>query len=236
MRRRRLIALAPLGLLLALVLSAPAGAKSLPIRPISHISAVAAEDDAVVLPSRVANAIARAQKLLDAAGTSVDTGDTVKAVASLKAVHSAILRADRAARAQMNEPVDPNAEEGSTTGPDSVIAVLTLDQTAITTIAGLFDTKSGQVVDGATHALFATMNTRDKLLNAVIALPAEGAGADYSDGMADTVTGYDDEVANLSEALSSDTLSVGGKKVLTAALAQSTKTQAAATAAFGGGE
>jgi hypothetical protein len=236
MRRRGLIALAPLGLLLALVVSAPAGAKSLPIRPISHTSAVAAEDDEVVLPSRVANAIARAQKLLDAAGTSVDTGDTVKAVASLKAVHSAILRADRAARAQMNAPVDPNAEEGSTTGPDSVIAVLTLDQTAVTTIAGLFDTKSGLVVDSATHALFGTMNTRDKLLNAVIALPAEGAGADYSDGMADTVTGYDDEVANLSEALSSDKLSVGGQKVLTAALAQSKKTQAAATAAFGGGE
>jgi hypothetical protein len=236
MRRRRLIAFVPLGLLLVLVLSATAGAKPLPMPPISHTSALTGSDDDVVLPSQVANAIARAQRLLHVVGTSVDIGNTVRAVASLKALPTAVLRADKAARRQMHATADPNAEDDSTTGPDSVIAVLALDQTAITTLAGLFDATSGKLVDLATRALFAALNTRAKLLHAVIALPEEGAGADYADGMADTLAGYDDEVANLSEAQSDDTLSAGKKGVLTSALARSKKAQAAMAAAFGGGE
>jgi hypothetical protein len=191
-------------------------------------------DDAVVLPSRVDNAINRAQILLDAASLAVDTHDSAKAVAALKAIPAAVTRADKAARVQMDAPADPNSE--TTPGPDSVVAVLTLDQTVVTSLAGLFDGQTGAVVDAATHSLFAAMNTRDKLLAKVIALPAEGAGADYSDGMADIVTGFDDEVANITEALAKDVLSAGGKKVLTAALTQSQRAQAAAGAAFGGGE
>jgi hypothetical protein len=199
-------------------------------------AAAAAEDDEVILPSRVANAITRAQNLLDGTGTAIDTGDSVKAVAQLKALQRAVTRIDKAARRQMNAPVDPDAEEGATTGPDSVIGALTFEQAAITTLAGYFDTKSGTVVDGLTHALFATMNTRGKLVDTIIGLDPEGAGADFADGMADTVAGYDDEVANLNEALSDDTLSVGGKKVLQSALTQATATQTKINAAFGGGE
>jgi hypothetical protein len=106
----------------------------------------------------------------------------------------------------------------------------------VTSVAGLFDGKKGAALNGLSSALFAAMNTRDKLVAAVIALDPEGAGADFADGMADTVAGYDDEVANLTEALAVDTLSAGGKKVLTAALNQSKATQAKITAAFGGGE
>jgi hypothetical protein len=230
MRTLRVTLLASLTIVLVLLLASPG----------PENAAAAAEppaDDAVVLPSRVANAINRAQLSLDAASQSIDTGDTVKAVASLKALRLNIYRADRAARAQMNAapPADEEAE-AATTGPDSVIAVLTLDQTVATSVAGLFDAKKGATLDGLTSGLFAAMNTRDKLLNAVIALDPEGAGADYADGMADTVAGYDDEVANLSEALAVDQLSVGGKKVLTAALNQSKATQAKVAAAFGGGE
>jgi len=234
MRRRRLIGLVPLGLLLVLVLSATAAAKPLPMPPISHTSALTGSDDEGVLPSQVANAIARAQRLLHVVGTSVDSGNTVRAVASLRALPTAVLRADTAARRQMRATADPDAEES--TGPDSVIAVLALDQRAITTLAGLFDATSGKVVDLATRALFAALNTRARLLHAVIALPEEGAGADYADGMADTLAGYDHEVANLSEARSDDTLSAGKEAVLTSALARSKKAQAAMAAAFGGGE
>ena len=234
--RTRLTALVVLGVLAGLLVGSPAGARELPVRPVSHTSAAAADDDAVVLPSRVANAITRATNLLDLAGTSVDTGDTAKAVASVKGLQKALARADRAAREQMNAPADPNAEEGATPGPDSVIAVLTLDQTVITSLADLFDGKSGTFVIGASSALTATMNAREKLLASVTSLPAEGAGADYSDGMADTLTGYDDEVANIRAALSGDALSSGGKSALTTALAQSKKTRAAVNAAFGGGE
>jgi hypothetical protein len=233
MPRRTLLVFLTALLGVGLAFAGTASAKQLPVKKRAVLHTLAADDE-VVLPSRVANAIGRAQNLVDAAGLAIDTGDTTKATLSLKSLQTAVLRADRAARRQMNAPADPNAE--TTPGPDSVIAVLTLEQSVITSLAGLFDTKSGAVVDAATHTLFATMNTRDKLLNAVIALPAEGAGADYADGMADTVAGYDDEVANLTEALADDTLSAGGKKVLTSALAQSKKTDANVNAAFGGGE
>lgn len=229
MRRLALAGLVPLAAVLILVLASSAGAK-----PATH--AVAQGPDAstdVVLPSRVANAITRAQNLVEDAQTSIDTKNPTAAIADLKAISNAALRADKAARFQMNAvPADPE----STPGPDAVIAVLTLDQTLITTMAGLFDGTSGLTVDAATHALFAVMSTRDKLLNAIIALPAEGAGADYSDGMADTVAGYDDEVANITEAIAEDKLSTGGAKVMHSALTLSQATDTKVNAAFGGGE
>jgi hypothetical protein len=100
----------------------------------------------------------------------------------------------------------------------------------------LFDANSMGVVDATTHALFRTLNARDRLLDAVIALDPEGAGADYSDGMADTVDGYTDEVANYGEAIADDQLSPGGGLVMSKALAQVTATQAKVNLAFGGGE
>lgn len=235
----RLRLLAPAGALIALAIAAPAGARSLQIQdlspPTAHVADAPAADDEVVLPSRVANAIRRTQNSLDAVAAYIDAGDPAKALASLKSLRINVFRADRAARHQMNAvPADPEAE--TTPGPDSVVAVLTLDQTVITTLAGLFDTKQGTIIDGLTPALFATMNTRDKLLDAVIALDPEGAGADYADGMADTVDGYTDELANIGEALSDDQLSVGGKKVLTAALKQSQAAGTKVANAFGGGE
>jgi hypothetical protein len=208
----------------------------------SVIASARAEDtDEVVLPSRVANAIARTEASLAKAAEHLDEGEYAKVVVSLRAVRNNMYRADRAARVQMNAapPVDPDDEGGEdavTTGPDSVVAVLTLDQTIVMSLAGLFDTHSQGVVVSLTHTLFQTMSARDKLLASVIALDPEGAGADYADGMADTLDGYSDEVANLQEALNSDALSAGGRKVLTAALAKSQATLAAITAAFGGGE
>jgi hypothetical protein len=200
--------------------------------------AAAPADTEVVLPSRVANAIARTEIALGSAQMSIDTGDTLKAVASLKAVRANVARADKAARHQMAAvPVDPEAvPEGAATPADSVIGVLTLESTVITTLAGLFDGQKGAVVDGLSPNLFAVMNLRDALANSIIGLDPEGAGADYADGMPDILPDFDDEVANFQEAISDDTLSAGGKKVLTAALAQSQKTDTAMNTAFGGGE
>jgi hypothetical protein len=238
--RKSSFILVPLAVVCGLLLSSPG-------------AAIAQETDTeeAVLPSRVSNAINRTENLLDSASVSIDTGDKAGATSALNGVRLNIYRADKAARAQMNAaaPVDeeeapdppedapeaPDAPETSP-GPDSVVAVLSLDQTVVTSIAGLFDGKQGTVLAPLSSGLFAAMNARDKLLAAVIALDPEGAGADYADGMADTVAGYDDEVANLTEALATDTLSAGGKKVLTAALNQSKATQAKIAAAFGGGE
>jgi hypothetical protein len=240
MRTRRFTLFIPLAIVLGLLVASSGSASPATVSA-SASQAADTEDDAAALPSRVANSINRAQLSLDATSVAIDSGDAVKSAASLKGLRLDIFRVDRTARAQLNAappPADEDAdtEEGATTGPDSVVAALTFEQTAVTSMAGLFDAQKGAALDGLTSALFAAMNSRDKLLVNVIGLDPEGAGADFADVMADTVAGYDDEVANLTEALAADTLSAGGRKVLTAALNQSKATQAKVAAAFGGGE
>lgn len=210
-------------------------------------------DDEVVLPSRVSNAINRAEISLDSATQAIDSGDKVTATASLRSLRLNIYRADNAARAQMNaapvedeeaedveEPEDApdveDAEEPAFAPADSVIAVLALDQLVATSVSGLFDEQGGTILAPLSSGLFTAMNTRDKLITSVIGLDPEGAGADYADGMADTVDGYSDEVANFTEALAVDKLSAGGRNVLSKALIQSKATQAKVALAFGGGE
>jgi hypothetical protein len=238
-----LVALAAMG---GVITSTAAAKPAKPVNAAKHVKAhkqhkhaktvkAADAEDEVVLPSRVANAITRGQNLLEAVGTSIDSGDTAKAIAQLSRISNAVARVNKAAVAQMNAaPADPEAE--TTPGPDAVVAALAFEQGAITTLTGYFDSKTGTLVDSITHALFATMNTRDKLANSVLALDPEGAGAGFADGMADTVAGYDDEVANITEAIANDTLSAGAKKVLNSALKQSQAVDAKMTAAFGGGE
>jgi hypothetical protein len=288
-RLLRKAALVPLGAVLALAAATTAAAQpavsakqaSAPV-----LAAAQAEDDEVVLPARVAQAISRTQTALANVAEHIDEGEYTQAIVSLRAVKNNMYRADNAARQQISaapadpdaepadpadpdaepadpadpdaepadpadpadpdaEPADPDAEPAdpaepadteTTPGPDSVIAVLTLDQTIVTSLSGLFDMNSQGVVVALTHTLFQTMSARDKLLSAVIGLDPEGAGAAYSDGMADTLDGYTDEVATLTEALQFDKLSVGGKKVLTAALAKSQATLNQVNTAFGGGE
>jgi hypothetical protein len=192
-------------------------------------------DDAVVLPTRVAAAIRRTESSLANAEEHVDEAEYAKASIALRAVRQNLVRADKAARRQMNAvSTDPEAE--TTPGPDSVIAALTLDQQAIVTVAELFNGQSGALVTDLASTLVTAQNTRDKLLNAIIALDPEGTGADYSDGMADTLDGYTDEVANIKEALADDKLSAGGSTALRAALARSNATLAKINNAFGGGE
>jgi hypothetical protein len=191
-------------------------------------------DDSVVLPTRLSAAIRRTEHSLGKAEEHVDEAQYAQASISLRAVRANLARADKAARRQMNAPVDPNAE--TTPGPDSVIAVLTLDQEVVTTVAGLFNSNTGTLVTDLASTISAAQLTRNRLLDAVIALDPEGAGAAYADGMADTLDGYADEVANLSEALSDDKLSTGGATALRAALARSQATLAKINNAFGGGE
>ncbi|HWI73268.1 MAG TPA: hypothetical protein VNT55_15030 [Baekduia sp.] len=233
----------PLAITIGLAIALPTGAGAAqPASGTGGLRAVAAaeDDDAPVLPSRVANALRRTDNALASAESHLDEGEYSQAVTALRSVKNNMYRADRAARAQMNAapPADPEGEgdDAVTTGPDSVIAVLGEEHEVVVTLAGLFDTNSKGVVDGLSHTLFRTISARDGLLNAVIALDPEGAGADYADGMADTADQYPDEVANLTETLASDSLSAGGRAVLTPALTRVTATANAFAAAFGGGE
>lgn len=229
----------PLTIALGLVAASPVGAVAAPHRGASAHAAQAETDDAPVLPSRVANAVRRTESSLASAESHVDEGEYAQAIVSLRNLRKNMYRADRAARAQLNAPppADPeDNDDAGTAGPDSVVAVLGTEHEVVTTVAGLFDTNSQGVVDALSHALFRTMNARDALLNAVIALDPEGAGAPFADAMPDTADLYPDEVANLTEALAGDQLSPGGRAVLTSALAKATATAAAFAAAYGGGE
>jgi hypothetical protein len=230
----------PLTLVLGLAVAGPAGAKSVSAAhaPVAHAHAAQAEsDDAPVLPSRVANAIRRTQNALDSAESHLDDGEYSQAITALRSVRGNMYRGDRAARIQLAAPaVDEDAPDGTPAPSDSVVAVLGEEHTVITTVAGLFDANSQGVVDALTHTLYRTLDARDALLNGVIALDPEGAGAAYADAMPDTADQYPDEVANLTEALASDQLSAGGQKVLRPALAQVTATANVFNTAFGGGE
>ena len=232
----------PLAVTIGLAVAVPTGAGAAQSSGSSGPRAVAAaeDDDAPVLPSRVASALRRTDNALTSAESHLDEGEYPQAITALRSVKNNMYRADRAARAQMAAvpPVDPEGEgeDAVTTGPDSVIAVLGQEHEVVVTLAGLFDTNSKGVVVGLSHTLYRTISARDGLLNAVIALDPEGAGVAYADGMADTADQYPDEVANLTEALAGDTLSAGGRAVLTPALTRVTATANAFAAAFGGGE
>jgi hypothetical protein len=178
----------------------------------------------------------RTQNAVDRSTQLIDDGQYQAALGSLKAAGVNFDRAHRAGMTQMNAPADPDAE--TTPGPDSVLAVLTLEQAAIANLVGLFDGVTGQpdVVSGINTSLATAYADRDLMLNAVIALDPLGPGAAYADGMADTVDGYSDEVANLTEALQQDQVSADGRVALTVALAQSQAAEAKVTTAFGGGE
>lgn len=192
-------------------------------------------DDDVILPTRVDAAIGRSLSALDRAEAAVDDQRYASAAASLGAVGTDIGRAHRAARAQLRAPVDPEAE--TTSGPDSVIAVLSVEQWAIARLAGLYDTVTDPVVlNRIGGAMNAALTNRNRMLNAVIRLNPEGKGAPYADAMADTVDGYADEVANLTEALKVDHLTASASAALTNALSRSQAAAAKVTAAFGGGE
>jgi hypothetical protein len=195
-----------------------------------------AEDDEVVLPSRVGTAIERATSAMDRAEAAIGDHDRDAAIAAFSAVVANAGRARRAAVAQMSAPpADPEAE--TTTGPDSVVAVLALDQAIITRSAGLLDTVvRPRLIAGADAAMRAADANRLPILDAVIGLDPETDGAAYADGMADTVDGYADETSNLSEALAADRLTPSARTALTNALARSKATAAKVTTAFGGGE
>jgi hypothetical protein len=208
-------------------------------------------DDEVVLPSRIAFLAKRIENSMAKATEHVDEAEYPKALISLRAVRKNITAINKAAVKQMAAaPVDPedapdteepadapeDQEEAAVTPADTVVAVLTLEQEVITELSGLLNGSTGSLVGAIGTTMTAVQTVRDNLIDRVVGLDPEGAGADYADVMADTLAGYDDEVANLTDALADDILSAGGKTILTSALAKSKATQAKIQTAFGGGE
>ena len=215
---------------------ADAGAGAAGSRP-AELAALAPPDDDTVLPSRVAIPMARAEDSMARTEAHVDDGEPVQAVVSLQVVRQNLARADKAARRQMTAvPADPEAEEEETTAPDSVVAVLALDQDVVLRIADLFHMQEGATVTALASTISLAQQTRSRLVRDIVALDPEAAGADYADGMADSLDGYADEVDNLTEALADDSLAPESVAALRTALNRSRATQARLASAFGGGE
>ena len=207
-----------------------------PPRATAGAGLLAADDDEVVLPTRVGSAVDRVQRAINRSEDALDNGQRKIARRSLAGLATNLRRAYRAATVQMTAvPADPEAE--TTPGPDSVVAVLVVDQLAIARLGNLYDgVKRKPLVAAVKRSSRVAAVLRARLLGSVVALDPEGAGADYADGMADTVDGYTDEVATLQEALATDRLIAPARQALRVGLARSLAAQAAVTAAFGGGE
>ena len=143
--------LVPLTVVLGLLIASTGSASPSSASVTASAAQAAPEDDAVALPSRVANAINRTEISLDAASASLDSGDKAGATASLNGVRLNIYRADKAARsADVRGPRGPaeaeDAPEGATTPADSVVAVLGARPDGRDDVAGLFDGKQGAIL------------------------------------------------------------------------------------------
>lgn len=194
-------------------------------------------DPEVILPSRVDASLTRVLASLARANAEVDDRNPTAAAKALTATGLNVVRATQATVRQVEAAPPPNAETESTAGPDSVLATLNVDQVMITEVAGLFDrVTNATTIAALVQALSTGLDRRASLITTVLALDPEGAGAPYADSLADTVPGYTDEVANLTEALADDHLTATSRAALKDALAKSKADEARMLAAFGGGE
>jgi hypothetical protein len=184
-------------------------------------------DPEVVLPSRVDAALRRTLAAMSRASAAVDDRALTPAIVALTATRLGLTRSQLAGVRQVQATPPPDSEEESTAGPDSVLAILNVDQVVITQLAGLFDRQGGRRLSVALKStLNVALDRRAEMLTLVLALDPEEAGAPYADALIDTVPNYTDEVANLNEALRDDQLTAANRVTLQAAR---TKSKAAET-------
>ena len=195
-----------------------------------------APDSPAALPLSVAIPIEVARTALSTIETHMVEHRYGQARASLEVLLSNVVEANRAAEAQVGlPPTDPESDEPP--GPGSVFAVLSLDHEVTMHLVPLFDglTDAG-VISSLRDTLTRTHRSRDAMLDAVIALPPEGARGDYDDGMADTLGMYPSEENLITTALLSFDLTARAHTGLSNALARIQATEAEVVAVWGGGE
>ena len=215
---------AALGLMLTVAVSTGAGSASATTSPTA-----AAANPVTTHVKKADAALARAVQHIHAKKYAAARKD-------LTAVRSHTSKANAAAKALIGAPpTDPESDD--LPGPPAVLAVTKLDTRISTGTVALFDHQTNAKL---VHALRLTVQTaqvkRDSVLDPVIALPPEGEGGDYADGMADNLAMYNREVQTIQNALANFTLSQSGVDGLTNSLARAQATKAKVTKAFGGGE
>ena len=187
-------------------------------------------------PDSVSTAIELAQVALTIVERRIENHRFDEAPESLSILQHDIVQANRAAADQIGlPPSDPESDDPP--GPASVFAGLRLDHQVTIHLVSLFDGVSdADVVTSLRHTLSRTQKARDDLLDAVIALPPEGARADYDDGMSDTLGVYPAEENLITTALLAFELTDPAHTALTKLLARVQATDARVNAVWGGGE
>jgi hypothetical protein len=186
--------------------------------------------------ARPVGPIGRADTALRQAVSSLHAHHYVRTRASLRMVGIQTGKAHVAATALIGAPpTDPESDEAP--GPPAVLATLSLDHRIGMRLTGAFQGVRRVAVIGALRqTLSSTHHRRDVILDRLIALPVEGARADYEDGMADTLGTYDQERRAIAAALRTHRLSRPGTVALRHALARIRATSKKVNRAFGGGE
>jgi len=190
----------------------------------------------LALPSSVATPIQRAKAALAKTEDHLAHDRYGKALESLVVLRRKVARANNAATAQIGlPPTDPESDDPP--GPPSIFAALKLDHRVTMHLVPLYDALGRlDVVSSLNATLRRTHGRRDAMLDAVIALPAEGDRADYDDGMADMLGMYPAEEDAISGALAKAELVDSARSGLTDALARVQATDAKVDAVWGGGE
>jgi uncharacterized membrane protein (UPF0182 family) len=185
------------------------------------------------VPSSVSTPIDRASAAIERAETRFADHRISRALDALAALRRAELEAHQAAIAQIGKPPTESVS-AEPPGPPSVMAVLNLEQRVAVRLPPIFDGLTlEQVVVSLRHTLWVTQGRRDRMLDIVIALDQEGAGADYADGMAATLPAFTDEITTLRNGLDSYALTASGRASLTSALERVRATRDRVNEAFG---
>ncbi len=186
--------------------------------------------------STVKTEATKAKAALAKAVTQVQAGNTTGAQSSLTAVRTHTVAANTDALNLIGKPpADPESDDPP--GPPAVAAALKLDATVVTGVAALVDGATARaLVKAIRTTLSGVQKHRDTMVNKVVALPPEGAGADYSDGMSDLLPLFKKEVKTLTTDLSAFQLTTSGHAGLQAALTKSQATEKVFAKAYGGGE
>ena len=188
------------------------------------------------LPASVSEPIQLANKALAKTETHIASHRYRRALKSLQKLQRNVRDANNAAIDQIGlPPTDPEGDEPP--GPPCVFAALKLDHRVGMRLVPLFNKLTrGNVVDSLIATLVRTHGRRDAMLDAVIALPAEGDRSYYDDGMADTLVVYPDERGLITMALQQDELTAAAHDGLQDARERVQATEAKVTAVWGGGE
>jgi len=203
---------------------------------ISVVAYLSFASASLALPGSVATPIQRARTALAKTEDQLALHRYGKALDSLQALRRNVVKANKAATGQIGlPPTDPESDDPP--GPPSVFAALKLDHRVTMHLVTRIDALSRiDVVSSLNSTLTRTHGRRDSMLDAVIALPAEGARGDYDDGMSDTLGTYPGEEKLISSALQNDALIDSAHTGLTNALARVQATDAKVNVVWGGGE